>query len=55
MLFRSGDLERWLAAAPLDRALHLVAGVLLGVVVYATALFASGLRSDDLRNRGAAV
>ena len=51
----TGDLERWLAAAPLDRALHLVAGVLLGVVVYATALFASGLRSDDLRNRGAAV
>jgi putative peptidoglycan lipid II flippase len=51
----TGDLERWLAARPVDRALHLVAGVLLGIVVYAAALFASGLRSDDLRNRGAAV
>lgn len=47
----AGDLESWLAAAPLHRAVHLTVGVLLGVVVYVVALWTGGLRPHDLRNR----
>jgi peptidoglycan biosynthesis protein MviN/MurJ (putative lipid II flippase) len=47
----TGDLAQWLAAHPVDRALHLVAGVSLGIAVYAAALFASGMRPADLSRR----
>ena len=51
----TGDLARWLATPPLQRALYLAVGVMFGVVVYGAALYATGVRPADLRNRSASV
>ena len=50
-----GNVARWLATPPLQRALYLAVGVMFGVVVYGAALYATGVRPADLRNRSASV
>jgi putative peptidoglycan lipid II flippase len=53
LVWMGGELADWLAAPPLQRALHLSVCILSAAAVYFAALWLSGLRLHHMRSAGA--
>jgi putative peptidoglycan lipid II flippase len=53
LVWMGGELTDWLAAPPLQRALHLAVCIVSAAVLYFAALFVSGVRLHHMRSAGA--